>query len=499
MSLIEKYPIQLSNSLTRVKEDFKPINPPFVGMYVCGPTVYGEPHLGHARPAVTFDVVFRYLKYLGYKVRYVRNITDVGHLVNDADEGEDKIAQKARLESLEPMEVVQHYTLAYHEAMSALNTLPPSIEPTATGHIMEQIKIVEEIIDNGYAYVSDGSVYFDVEAFNKDYPYGKLSGKVLEELQSGSRNLDGQDQKQNSFDFALWKKASPEHIMQWDSPWGKGFPGWHIECTAMSTKYLGDTFDIHGGGMDLKFPHHEAEIAQGLGSKGCKPVNYWMHNNMLTINGQKMGKSLGNFINLNEFFNGDHKLLEQAYSPMTVRFFMLQAHYGGTLDFSNDGLKAAEKGYKKLMNALEVLNQIEHREGSIDEALNQSINKWIDELYFFMSDDFNTPKTLSNLFELGSKINSINDGKLDSSKISKETFIRLQKEFNGFILEVLGLKSEAESDNSSLDTAISLLIELRQNAKAEKNYQLADEIRDKLAAGGIQLKDSKEGTTYSLL
>jgi cysteinyl-tRNA synthetase len=500
MSLFEKYPIKLSNSLTREKEDFKPINAPFVGMYVCGPTVYGDPHLGHARPYVTFDIVKRYFGHLGLKVRYVRNITDVGHLVNDGDEGEDKIAKKAKLEQLEPMEIVQEYTLSFHKAMNDLNNLPPDIEPTASGHIMEQIEIVEQIMENGFAYESNGSIYFDVKKYNESHHYGTLSGRNIEDMidGAGTRDLDGVSDKRNGVDFALWKKAEPEHIMRWKSPWGIGFPGWHIECTAMSTKYLGKTFDIHGGGMDLKFPHHEAEIAQSKACCGVNPANYWMHNNMITINGQKMGKSLGNFINLNQFFNGTHELLDQAYSPMTVRFFMMQSHYGSPVDFSNVGLKAAEKGYKKLMNSLAVLNQLTYNEGQIDEALDTQINKLIDELYLFMSDDFNTPKTLSNLFDLSSKINSFHDKKLDISKISKETFKSLQIEFNGFILDVLGLSLEKQNDNDQLNTALDLLIELRNNAKSDKNYQLADEIRDQLAKEGIQLKDGKDGTTYSL-
>ena len=499
MSRIKDFPIYIENSLSRKKEEFQPINPPFVGMYVCGPTVYGDPHLGHARPAVTFDVVFRYLKYLGYKVRYVRNITDVGHLENDADTGEDKIAKKARLEALEPMEVVQHYTLSYHKAMNQLNTLPPSIEPTATGHIMDQIDIIKKIIANKMAYVVNGSVYFDVDALNQKYNYGELSGKVIEELQAGNRDLDGQEEKRKPYDFALWKKANDKHIMKWDSPWGIGFPGWHIECTAMSTKYLGEIFDIHGGGMDLKFPHHEGEIAQSLGAHSCHPVNYWMHNNMLTINGKKMGKSLGNFITLEELFNGTHELLEQPYSPMTIRFFMLQAHYGGTIDFSNESLQAAEKGYKKLMNAVETLNQIVYKAGEIDEALDQEILNSINNLYSSLSDDFHTAKALSVLFTLSGKINSFKDGKLKIENISKETYDLLVKEFSGFIFEVLGLEQEVQNDSRQLDTAMELLIEIRKNAKKEKNFALADEIRDKLAEGGVQLKDSRDGTSYSIL
>ena len=395
-------PFYIYNTLTRKKEEFKPLNPPYVGMYVCGPTVYGDAHLGHARPAITFDVLFRYLRHLGYKVRYVRNITDVGHLENDADEGEDKVAKKARLESLEPMEVVQYYLNRYHKAMEALNVLPPSIEPHASGHIIEQIEYIKKIIEAGYAYVSNGSVYFDVVKYNKDHHYGKLSGRNIDDLLNTTRELDGQSEKHNSFDFALWKKASPEHIMRWPSPWSDGFPGWHLECSTMSTKYLGEEFDIHGGGMDLLFPHHECEIAQSVAAQGHETVHYWMHNNMITINGQKMGKSLGNFITLDEFFSGNHKLLQQPYSPMTIRFFILQAHYRSTVDFSNEALQASEKALQRMLEGWDNLSKIEPAEVSTVDV------KTIRErCYEAMNDDLSTPIVISHLFEAVKIINTV--------------------------------------------------------------------------------------------
>ena len=395
-------PFYIYNTLTRKKEEFKPLNPPYVGMYVCGPTVYGDAHLGHARPAITFDVLFRYLRHLGYKVRYVRNITDVGHLENDADEGEDKVAKKARLESLEPMEVVQYYLNRYHKAMEALNVLPPSIEPHASGHIIEQIEYIKKIIEAGYAYVSNGSVYFDVVKYNKDHHYGKLSGRNIDDLLNTTRELDGQSEKHNSFDFALWKKASPEHIMRWPSPWSDGFPGWHLECSTMSTKYLGEEFDIHGGGMDLLFPHHECEIAQSVAAQGHETVHYWMHNNMITINGQKMGKSLGNFITLDEFFSGNHKLLQQPYSPMTIRFFILQAHYRSTVDFSNEALQASEKALQRMLEGWDNLSKIEPAEVSTVDV------KTIRErCYEAMTDDLSTPIVISHLFEAVKIINTV--------------------------------------------------------------------------------------------
>ena len=398
--------LTIFNTLTGKKEEFKPLNPPSVGLYVCGPTVYGDPHLGHARPAITFDLLFRLLKYSGYKVRYVRNITDVGHMESDADEGEDKIAKKARLEQLEPMEVVQHYTIRYHDAMRLLNVLPPSIEPRASGHIIEQIELVKRILQNGYAYESNGSIYFDVEKYHKKYNYGKLSGRVIEDMMSGNRELEGQDEKRNSIDFALWKRATPEHIMRWPSPWGDGFPGWHVECSAMSTKYLGEPFDIHGGGMDLLFPHHECEIAQSVAAGGKEAVRYWMHNNMITINGQKMGKSLGNFITLEELFTGNHKMLDEAYSPMTIRFFILQAHYRSTLDFSNEALQAAGKGLNRLMAAFKLIDRIKPSDKSTVD-----VNDLSERAFAALYDDMNSPIAIAVLFDWVRIINSAAEGR----------------------------------------------------------------------------------------
>ncbi len=496
-----RFPIYLYNSLSREKELFKPANAPHVGMYLCGPTVYSDPHLGNARAAIAFDVVFRYLSYLGYKVRYVRNITDVGHLEDEvAGTGEDKIEKKARLDQLEPMEIAQHYTNVYRYYLNQLNVLPPSIEPTASGHITEQIQIIEKIIDQGFGYETNGSVYFDVASYAHKHPYGELSGKVLEELQSNSRTLDGQDEKRSPYDFALWKKAKPGHIMKWRSPWSDGFPGWHLECTAMSSKYLGVPFDLHCGGMDLKFPHHEGEIAQGVAAFGCEPVNYWMHNNMLTINGQKMSKSLNNFITLEALFSGEHPVLVQAYSPMTVRFFMLQAHYGSPIDFSNEALQAAEKGYKRLMQPLSVLDKLEHKgDGQIDEALEEEIKSLVDTCYTRMSDDFNTATTLASVFELGAKINAFYHQQLNLQTISAETFDLLKTTFEAFVHQVLGLQEEGSSGQQQLDAVMQLLIEMRQQARQDKNFALSDKIRDDLKAIGIQLKDEKTGSTnYSL-
>jgi cysteinyl-tRNA synthetase len=480
------------NTLTRKKEAFKPIIPGHAGMYVCGPTVYGEAHLGHARPAITFDLLFRYLQHLNYKVRYVRNITDVGHLVNDADQGEDKIEKKARLENLEPMEVVQHYTISFHKNMEQLNTLPPSIEPRATGHIMEQIDVVQKILDNGFAYESGGSVYFDVEKYAKAHDYGKLSGRKLEDMLENTRELAGQSEKRSQADFALWKKADASVLMQWKSPWSQGVPGWHLECTAMSTKYLGETFDIHGGGSDLKFPHHEAEIAQSVGAHNHESVNYWMHNNLITINGQKMGKSLGNFITLNELFSGNHKLLTQAFSPMTVRFFILQAHYRSTLDFSNEALQAAEKGLDRLMKGYSLLEKLPHAEQSTVD-----VNNLIGEVWNSMNDDLNSPVALAHLFEAVKWINGINDGHQTITKDDCETLHQFMKTF---IFDVLGLKEEAtqESSNNKLDEVIELLLSVRQEAKAAKNYALADQIRDQLKALGIVVKDKKDGFEWEI-
>ena len=484
----------LYNTLSKRKELFKPITPDHVGLYVCGPTVYGEPHLGHARPAVTFDVVFRYLTHIGYKVRYVRNITDVGHLEHDADEGEDKIAKKARLEQLEPMEVAQYYMDSYHKAMDALNVKGPSIEPRASGHIIEQIEMVQKILDKGYAYVSEGSVYFDVEKFDKDFGYGKLSGRVLAELIANTRELDGQSEKHNPADFALWKKAAPEHIMRWNSPWSVGFPGWHIECTAMSTKYLGEQFDIHGGGMDLLFPHHESEVCQSTVANGKSSVKYWMHNNMITIEGQKMGKSLGNFITLNEFFTGNHPKLEKPYSPMTIRYFVLQASYRGTVDFSNAALQSAEKGLEKLYAAERHLDSLKPSATSTE-----NITALQERCYEAMNDDFNTPKVIAELFDAVRIINAVKDG---HATLTAEDIELLKTTFRTFFFDILGIKPElAQGDtreHDALEKAMQLVLDMRKTAKAEKNWALSDKIRDDLNAAGIVVKDTKDGAEWSL-
>jgi len=479
------------NTLTRKKEEFKPLHAPHVGMYVCGPTVYGDAHLGHARPAITFDILFRYLTHLGYKVRYVRNITDVGHLEHDSDDGEDKIAKKARLEKLEPMEVVQYYTLRYHKAMEKLNVLPPSIEPHASGHIIEQIEFVKKILDAGYAYESEGSVYFDVEKYNKKYHYGKLSGRNIDELLETTRELDGQTEKRRSVDFALWKKAAPEHIMHWSSPWSEGFPGWHLECSAMGTKYLGEKFDIHGGGMDLMFPHHECEIAQSCAALGHDTVNYWMHNNMVTINGQKMGKSLGNFITLDEFFTGSHELLTQSYSPMTIRFFILQAHYRSTVDFSNEALIASEKGLARLMEAYERLQKIQANTTSTVE-----INDLRNKCEIAMCDDLNTPIVISHLFDASKAINTVHDGK---GTLSAADLAELKEVFRLFIEDILGLRTEVEStSNDAYKKAIDLLLNIRMQAKQNKDWATSDKIRNELTALGFTIKDTKDGFEWSL-
>ena len=483
------------NTLTRKKELFKPLHEGRVGMYVCGPTVYGDAHLGHARPAITFDILFRYLQHLGYKVRYVRNITDVGHLEHDADEGEDKVAKKARLEQLEPMEVVQHYLNRYHKAMEALNVLPPSIEPHASGHIIEQIALVKEILDNGYAYESEGSVYFDVEKYNRDHRYGKLSGRNLDDVLNTSRdNLDGQSEKRNPVDFALWKKAQPEHIMRWPSPWSDGFPGWHCECTAMGKKYLGEHFDIHGGGMDLVFPHHECEIAQSVASQGDDMVRYWMHNNMITINGQKMGKSYNNFINLSEFFAGSHPLLEQPYSPMTIRFFILQAHYRSTVDFGNEALQASEKGLSRLLEAWDSLGRITASETSTVDVSNLRA-----KCYEAMSDDLNTPIVISHLFDASRLINQVADKK---ATISAADLAELKEVFSVFLFDILGLQAQQGGDNSGREEAfgkvVDMLLEQRAIAKANKDWATSDKIRNELAALGFEIKDTKEGCTWKL-
>lgn len=480
------------NTLSRKKEEFKPLHAPHVGMYVCGPTVYGDPHLGHARPAITFDVLFRYLRHLGYKVRYVRNITDVGHLEHDADEGEDKIEKKARLEQLEPMEIAQYYTNRYHDAMRALNVLPPSIEPHAAGHIIEQEELVQKILDNGYAYVSNGSVYFDVPKYNQKYHYGILSHRNLEDIINNSRELEGQSEKHNPVDFALWKKAQPEHIMRWPSPWSDGFPGWHCECTAMGRKYLGDHFDIHGGGMDLVFPHHECEIAQAVASQGDQMVHYWMHNNMITINGQKMGKSLGNFITLGEFFQGTHKSLAQPYSPMTIRFFILQAQYRSTVDFSNDALQASEKGLARLMDGYKNLSRITPvANGSIGMAFVDELAK---NCYAAMNDDLNTPIVIGHLFDACRTINSIVDGK---ETISSDALEALHDLFHVFCFDLLGLKEEVGNENGreeAFGKVVDLLLEQRKKAKANKDWATADQIRDELKALGFDIMDTKDGS-----
>ncbi|MDD7080046.1 MAG: cysteine--tRNA ligase [Prevotella sp.] len=487
----------LYNTLTRTKERFVPIHEGHVGMYVCGPTVYGDAHLGHARPAITFDLVFRYLKHLGYKVRYVRNITDVGHLEHDADEGEDKIAKKARLEQLEPMEVAQYYTNRFNAAMAQLNVLPPSIEPHATGHIIEQEELVQQILDNGYAYESNGSIYFDVVKYNKDHKYGILSGRNLEDVHDASRELDGVGEKHHQVDFALWKKAQPEHIMRWPSPWSEGFPGWHCECTAMGRKYLGNHFDIHGGGMDLVFPHHECEIAQAVASQGDQMVKYWMHNNMITIAGKKMGKSYNNFITLDQFFTGNHPLLTQPYSPMTIRFFILQAQYRSTVDFSNEALQASKKGFDRLMDAVTQLNRIEAvTNGKLTE---EYANELQTKCYEAMDDDFNSPIVISHLFEACRIINQLVDKKETITPAGLEA---LKQVVNTFVFDILGLKSEAEGGNAQREEAfghaIDLLLQLRAKAKAAKDWATSDQIRDELAAYGFEVKDTKEGATWKL-
>ncbi len=485
--------LHIYNTMSRKKVKFEPINPPHVGMYVCGPTVYGDGHLGHARAAITFDVIFRYLKYLGYKVRYVSNITDVGHLENDADEGEDKIQKKARLEQLEPMEVVQYYTVRYHDNLKKLNVLRPSIEPHASGHIPEQIELVRKIINNGYAYESNGSVYFDVLKYNKDHKYGKLSGRKVEDLYETTRKLDGQQEKRNSFDFALWKKADEKHLMRWKSDWSEGYPGWHAECSAMGQKYLGEKFDIHGGGLDLQFPHHESEIAQSVAAYGEEPVKYWMHNNLITINGQKMSKSLKNFITLFDLFSGNSELLEKAYSPMTVRFFILQAHYRSPLDFSNDALKASEKGFARLMKGLSTLMSLKSGKKS-----SVKIQEIIDKSFDAINDDFNTPILISYLFDAVKIINTINDGK---ETISSKDLKKLQEFFNSVTADILGLlPEETSSGNSSLtDSLIETILNLRLDAKKNKDFATSDLIRDKLTELGIIIKDKKDGFEWDYM
>jgi cysteinyl-tRNA synthetase len=487
--------LKIQNSLTRQKEIFKPINPPFVGMYVCGPTVYSDAHMGNVRTFMSFDVMNRYLRHLGYKVRYVRNITDVGHLVDDADDGEDKIGKKAKLENVEPMEIVQRYANGFHGVMDLFNILPPDIEPTATGHIVEQIEINKKLLENGWAYEKNGSIYFDVNKYNEAHEYGILSGRKIEDLQSNTRTLDGQDDKKNPLDFALWKKASDDHIMRWPSPWSDGFPGWHLECTVMSTKYLGETFDIHGGGMDLKFPHHECEIAQAVGANGKSPVNYWIHTNMLTVNGQKMSKSLGNSFLPTQLVTGDHKMLEQGYSPMTVRFFMMQTHYSSTLDFSNEALKAAQKGYRRLANGLKIIKSLSFKndEGKKNEKAISQIEQACENCYKSMNDDFNTAKTIAQLFELLKKINSLHTGQLKYGEIGQEVFEKLSQTYQTFMEEILGLKEETPT---AVDPIIDALLEVYRKAKSEKNYDQVDEIRAILKANKLIIKDLKTGVDW---
>ena len=481
------------NTLTRTKQAFKPVHPGHVGMYVCGPTVYGDAHLGHARPAITFDILYRYLTFLGYKVRYVRNITDAGHLEHDADEGEDKIAKKARLEQLEPMEVVQYYLNRYHKAMDALNVLPPSIEPHASGHIIEQIEYVKQILDAGYAYESQGSVYFDVEKYDRDHHYGILSGRNIKELLNTTRELDGQQEKRNPLDFALWKKAAPEHIMHWPSPWSEGFPGWHLECSTMGRKYLGDTFDIHGGGMDLMFPHHECEIAQSVAAQGHPAVNYWMHNNMITINGAKMGKSYNNFITLEQFFNGDHPLLTRPYGPMVIRMFILQAHYRSPLDFSDENLQGAEKGLQKLNEARGRLKNLK-ASAETDAELPDYMEKVLEA----MNDDLNTPIALSHIFDAVKTVNAATDGNL---KLSQRNIDDLNRLFGTVLTDLLGILPEESAAGIDLEPyrkAVDLVLEVRANAKAQKDWSTSDLIRDRLAAIGFNVKDTKNGAEWSL-
>ena len=490
-----QHPLFIYNTLTRRKEHFVPLNEGSVGMYVCGPTVYGDPHLGHTRPAITFDVLFRYLKSLGYKVRYVRNITDVGHLEHDADEGDDKIEKKARLEQLEPMEIAQYYTNRYHAAMDQLNVLPPSIEPHATGHIIEQEQLVKEILDNGYAYESNGSVYFDIEKYNKDHRYGVLSGRNLDDIINASRKLDGVGEKRNQADFALWKKASPEHIMRWPSPWSDGFPGWHCECTAMGRKYLGKHFDIHGGGMDLVFPHHECEIAQAVASQGSDMVRYWMHNNMITINGQKMGKSLGNFITLAQFFTGDHPSLDQAYTPMTIRFFILQAHYRGTVDFSNEALKAAEKAYERMMDGWHRLCDLKAA-----DTTSAKLDNYRERCAEAMNDDLNTPNVIATLFDACRVINQVNDG---NATMTQADIDELKSVFQTYLFDVLGVRDDSAGGAGSVNLepyrkAVDLLLDIRKTAKANKDWTTSDLIRNKMNEAGFDVKDTKEGFEWKV-
>ncbi|PTM06065.1 MAG: cysteine--tRNA ligase [Bacteroidetes bacterium] len=492
MALYEENDLYISNSISRKKELFTALNAPNLGLYVCGPTVYSDVHLGNCRTFISFDLVYRYLTHLGYKVRYVRNITDAGHLENDADEGEDKISQRARLEQLEPMEIVQKYTLGFHGVMSQFNAFPPTIEPTATGHIVEQIDMIQKIIDEGFAYEKNGSVYFDVKKYNETNDYGKLSGRKIDELISGTRTLDAQSEKESPLDFAIWKKASPSHIMRWNSPWGIGFPGWHLECSVMSTKYLGDAFDIHGGGMDLKFPHHECEIAQNKASTGSEGPRYWMHGNMLTLNGQRMSKSTGNTLLPHELFTGETDKLEKGFAPTIARFFMLQAHYGSQLDFSSDALLAAEKGYHRLMAAYRKLASLEPSAESTSEF---KVAEWRRASYAAMNDDFNSPILISQLFEATRNINSWEH----TAPLSASDFELLKESMQAFIFDILGLEDiGAQGSGQKLDDVINILLDLRKQARADRDFSLSDAIRDKLADAGIEVKDGKDGSTYSI-
>ena len=494
MENFERFPLTIYNSLSRKKEAFTPINAPFVGLYVCGPTVYSEVHIGNMRSFITFDVLFRYLSHLGYKVRYVRNLTDVGHMLDD--DGEDRVLKRARLEKLEPMEVVQKYSNYFHDVCKQFNLLPPSIEPTATAHIIEQIQMAQKILDQGMAYVSNGSVYFDVEAFDKKHGYGALSGRKIDELQSNSRKLDGQDEKRSPLDFALWKNAGPEHIMRWPSPWGEGFPGWHLECSVMSTKYLGETFDIHGGGMDLKFPHHECEVAQNVASSGEAPVRYWMHANMLTMNGTKMSKSLGNAISIEELINGGK--FSRAFSEMSIRFFLLQAHYSSTVDISESAIEAAEKGFERLQQAWKALINMERSSGEANMELDAATKKLLDQVYVELSNDLNTPKAIAVLFDLASTVNSIKNQQIPGTSLTEETLSRLKLEFPKILEDILGLKLSSEAKSDHLDGVLELMIRMRNQARADRNFALADQIRDQLKDAGVELKDGKNGTEYEL-
>lgn len=492
MALYQEQQLKVYNSLTSTKEVFTPILPGKVGMYVCGPTVYNFVHLGNCRTFISFDLVYRYLKHLGYQVRYVRNITDVGHMVDDADQGEDKIAKRARIEQIEPMEIVQKYTINFHHILDQFNNLTPSIEPTATGHIIEQIQVIQEIIQKGYAYEVNGSVYFDVLKYNNDHHYGVLSGRKIEDLISNTRDLDGQSDKRNPLDFALWKNAEAQHIMRWPSPWGDGFPGWHLECTAMSTKYLGNHFDIHGGGMDLKFPHHECEIAQNQACSGNTPVNYWMHANMLTLNGKKMAKSTGNNILPEELFSGENSILSKAFAPSVARFFILQAHYRSILDFSDEAILAAEKGFYRLMEALKAINDLPtSNTSSVD------ISSWRQNCYSAMNDDFNSPILIAQLFEAVRIINLIKESK---ETITASDLTLLSTTMHDFIFDVLGLQDpvDQQADNDKLEGTVNMLIQMRNLARANKDFAMSDQIRDELAKLGITLKDGKEGTTFSI-